>query len=128
VERDRGNTGDDSSGAFVLYILSDPITCPHIRTARVAACTKSQDVDITYKGSGADANGRGNLTNGTVSGGENRVGVEKSATADVRTTFLHADNKGEVVLGSSDSTNDLQAALGDIQSHGDCGQSNCGQS
>jgi hypothetical protein len=55
-----------------------------------------------------------------VSGGDDGVGVDEGATAEMRAALLQGDNEGEVASVSGGSTNDVNRVLRSRGS-GDCG-------
>lgn len=75
---------------------------------------------MTYQASSTDCERRSSLANSAVSGGDDGVGVDKRATAEVRAALLQRDNEGEVASVSSRTTDDVDGVLRG-RSSGDCG-------
>lgn len=64
-------------------------------------------IGVTCKGSSADRDLRSRVCYTAVSCGDNGVGVEEGATAEVRATNLQGDDEGEVSSRCSLSADDV---------------------
>jgi hypothetical protein len=66
---------------------------------------------VTYEGSSANAPGGTGTAKIAVSCTDDCVGIEKSATAEVASAELNADDEGEVALGRGYATNNVRGVL-----------------
>ena len=84
-------------------------------------------VEVTYQGSSADRDTRSSVCYTAVTCGDDGVGVEERATAEVRAANLQGDDEGEVSSRCSLSTDDVDARCSGISGRDGRSSSNGGR-
>lgn len=110
VDDDLGDASGDTTGGAVLPNA--------LVTFRGSSCQRE-----TYQGAGTDGDGAGGGAGRAVGGGENGVGVQEGATAEVGAALLERDDVGEVadrsVLATDDELVDISGGSREGRGQGD---------